>query len=182
MAILRGQSPEETVRLASAAWDAGLELVEIPLQNAQSADALAAGAAEAARRGRFVGAGTITSTVLVEQAAALGARFTVAPGFDPEVAARSLDLGMPHLPGVATGSEVQAALTRGCIWLKAFPAEALGASWISAMRGPFPEARFVATGGINARNARQFLSAGAGAVSFGAAFAELTDDDLIHLT
>ena len=59
----------------------------------------------------------------------------------------------------------------GLTWLKAFPAAALGTGWISAMRGPFPDVRFVATGGIDSDNAAQFLAAGAGAVSLGSAFA-----------
>ena len=181
MAILRGYSPEHTLAYATAAWSAGLALVEVPLQNAQSAEALTACARAAAERGTIVGAGTITSLALVEQAAKLGARFTVAPGFDADVAAHSLAHGMPHLPGVATATEVQRALAAGFDWLKAFPAEPLGPSWISAMHGPFPQARIVATGGISVRNAQAFLGAGAAAVSFGAAFADLSPQELENL-
>lgn len=181
MAILRGLSPSETLRLARAAWSAEMVLVEVPLQHEQSFDALVAVVADAKLRGHVAGAGTVTSIALVERAAELGAAFTVAPGFDPEVAARSLEFGMPHLPGVATGSEVQKALSLGYTWLKAFPASSLGSAWITSMHGPFPDAQFVATGGISAENARGFLTAGAAGVSFGAGFASLSADDLAGL-
>ncbi len=181
MAILRGLPEAETRTLALSAWSAGLALVEVPLQGPQSADALACVVAEAAAGGHIAGAGTIVSVALAEQAAELGARFTVAPGFDPEVAARSMALGMPHLPGVATATEVQVALSHGYTWLKAFPAGALGPSWVAGMLGPFPGASFVATGGIDGRNAEEFLAAGAAAVSFGASFAKLNADDLARL-
>ena len=100
-------------------------------------------------------------------AASLGAAFTVAPGYDREIAAASWAKGMPHLPGVATATDVQRALADGHTWLKAFPASVLGPDWIRAMRGPFPEARFVATGGIQRGNAAGFLRAGASMVAIG---------------
>jgi 2-dehydro-3-deoxyphosphogluconate aldolase/(4S)-4-hydroxy-2-oxoglutarate aldolase len=174
MVILRGADAETTAALSRRAWDAGLAMVEVPLQSVQSELALRAAVKEARNRGEIVGAGTITSVELAEQAADAGAAFTVAPGFDPAVLARSLELGMPHLPGVATPTEVQTAMNRGVRWLKAFPADALGLSWIAGMMGPFPDARFVATGGVTAQNAVSFLDAGASAVSLGSSFAGLS--------
>jgi 2-keto-3-deoxy-6-phosphogluconate aldolase len=178
MAILRGIDEQQTMVLSQRAWDAGLALVEVPLQSPQSERALVAAVAGATRTADFVGAGTIVSVDLVERAHNTGAIFTVAPGFDLEVLTRSLELGMPHLPGIATPTEVQKAMKAGLHWLKAFPADALGAAWFSAMKGPFPHARFVATGGVSAINARKFLSAGAAAVSFGSSFAAISLHDL----
>jgi 2-dehydro-3-deoxyphosphogluconate aldolase/(4S)-4-hydroxy-2-oxoglutarate aldolase len=64
---------------------------------------------------------------------------------------------------------VHHALRAGCGWLKAFPAGSLGPGWLRELRGPFPEARFVATGGIDAANAVAFLDVGAAAVGVGTA-------------
>jgi len=180
MAILRGADEDAAVVLSRLAWDAGLAMVEVPLQSPQSERALRAAVAEATRRSNWagVGAGTITSVELVEKASAAGAAFTVSPGFDPAVLARSLELSMPHLPGVATPTEVQSAMKIGARWLKAFPADALGEAWFSDMRGPFPNVRFLATGGVTAKNALRFLNAGAAAVSFGSSFAALTRREL----
>lgn len=174
MVILRGFDADRTVELARRAWSSGIALVEVPLQDERSAQALTAAVAAAREEGRQVGAGTIVSVELAERAAHLGASFTVAPGCDLRVAARSVELGMPHLPGVGSATEVQAAMRAGLRWLKAFPATSLGVTWIEAMQGPFPTARFVATGGIDADNARDFLDRGTAGVSFGNSFADVT--------
>ncbi|NLU69186.1 bifunctional 4-hydroxy-2-oxoglutarate aldolase/2-dehydro-3-deoxy-phosphogluconate aldolase [Streptomyces sp. HNM0574] len=169
MAIFRGMEVEHSVRLAGRAWDLGLGCVEVPLQDARSRRSLEAVVAAGAERGRAVGAGTITSVELVAQAAEAGAAFTVAPGLDAEVARASLAAGMPHLPGVATATEVQHARALGLTWLKAFPATVLGTGWFRAMKGPFPGVPFVATGGIDAANADAYLDAGARVVAVGSA-------------
>jgi 2-dehydro-3-deoxyphosphogluconate aldolase / (4S)-4-hydroxy-2-oxoglutarate aldolase len=93
----------------------------------------------------------------------------VAPGLDPEVVRLSAELALPHLPGVATPSEIQRAHRLGLSWVKAFPAAELGTGWFKAMLGPFPGLRMVATGGMNASNAPEFLAAGAAVVAVGSA-------------
>jgi 2-keto-3-deoxy-6-phosphogluconate aldolase len=73
---------------------------------------------------------------------------------------------------VATASEVQRALTFGFLWLKVFPAAQLTPGWIKALLGPFPGLRFVATGGVDAHNAQEFIAAGARVVAVGSALAD----------
>ena len=91
---------------------------------------------------------------------------------------RRISLGLDHLPGVATATEIQRALALGLRWQKAFPATVLGPEWFAAMRAPFPMARFVATGGITTNNARSYLDAGAAAISLGTAFADSPDEEI----
>lgn len=170
MGIFRGQGRDDTLALCHAAWDAGVVLVEIPLMGEDDLVVLEAAVSEGASRGRFVGAGTIISADQVEAVRRRGGAFTVAPGFDSEVAGASVAAGLPHLPGVATGGEVQAAFSAGFRWQKAFPASVLGSEWVRAMRAPFPEVSFVATGGISARNASEFLNAGCRGLAVGSAF------------
>lgn len=169
MAILRGFDPRRTVELAQRAWDLGMDWVEVPIQSDEGLEALAASVEAGRSRGRTVGAGTVTTRERVRQAAEAGACFAVAPGLDPDVATASLDADLPYLPGVATPSDIQAAHRIGLRWLKVFPASVLGAGWIRAMHAPFPQARFVATGGVDAANAGQFLDAGAHVVGVGSA-------------
>jgi 2-dehydro-3-deoxyphosphogluconate aldolase/(4S)-4-hydroxy-2-oxoglutarate aldolase len=121
MAIIRGLPPEETVGLCESAWLAGLELVEVPIQSPDAVASLRAAADAASRRGRRIGVGTVTTPQQVKEALRAGAAFTVAPGFDPEVALASIEAGLPHLPGVASPTEVQRAVGFGFRWLKAFP-------------------------------------------------------------
>lgn len=169
MIVLRGMpSPEAAVNATHRAWDAGVELVEVPIGQPGDVETLAAVVKAGQTRDKAVGAGTIITSDRVQAAHAAGARYTVAPGFDSTVMAHSHDVGLPHLPGVATPSEVQQAWSAGCRWVKVFPAIILGPTWFSAIRGPFPDVKYLATGGINLRAASNYIQAGANVVAFGA--------------
>ncbi|WGW11508.1 bifunctional 4-hydroxy-2-oxoglutarate aldolase/2-dehydro-3-deoxy-phosphogluconate aldolase [Saxibacter everestensis] len=169
MAILRGMGVQRSLAVATAAWDLGIDVVELPIQTAEDIEALRVVSDAARSRGKLVGAGTVVTAEHVAQAAAAGAEFTVSPGFDVDVVRASSKAGLPPLPGVATATEVQLAMTEGLTWLKAFPASLLGTGWFGAMRGPFPAAKFVATGGMDAANASAFLDAGVRVVAVGSA-------------
>ncbi|QUX27382.1 bifunctional 4-hydroxy-2-oxoglutarate aldolase/2-dehydro-3-deoxy-phosphogluconate aldolase [Nocardiopsis akebiae] len=172
LAILRGMPVDTTVGLAERAWDLGVTAVEVPARDALGLEALRATVRAGAERGHPVGAGTVITPEQVRDVAGAGAAFTVAPGFDAEVMAASEAAGMPHLPGVATPSDIQGVLRAGGRWVKAFPATSLGSAWFRAMHGPFPDVRIVATGGMDARNAREYLDAGARMVAVGSALAD----------
>jgi 2-dehydro-3-deoxyphosphogluconate aldolase/(4S)-4-hydroxy-2-oxoglutarate aldolase len=172
MAILRGLPPEETVALATKVWDGGVELLEVPIGTPEAVASLRAAVRAGAERGLRVGAGTVVTPEQARAAAEAGAQYTVAPGFDATVLAASLSAGLPHLPGVATPSEVQHARAAGCRWQKAFPAAALGPAWLKAIRGPFPDVSFVATGGLKATDVTAFREAGARIIALGAALAD----------
>ncbi|WP_347346087.1 bifunctional 4-hydroxy-2-oxoglutarate aldolase/2-dehydro-3-deoxy-phosphogluconate aldolase [Microbacterium sp.] len=169
MAILRGMGPERSLAVATTAWDLGIGVVEIPVQTPADVEALRLVADAARERGLIVGAGTVVTVDHVHDARRAGAAFTVSPGFDPEIVRASAEAGLPALPGVATPTEVQLALREGLTWLKAFPASLLGTGWFGAMRGPFPQATFVATGGMDATTAGPFFDAGVRVVAVGSA-------------
>ena len=177
MAILRNYSPEEAVDLATRAWDLGIELVEVPVQDPAAMPTLDAVLAAGRERGAPVGAGTVTSVEQLRDVHSRSVAFTVAPGLDVDVVAASQSLGLPHLPGVSTPTEIQTALRCGLTWLKAFPASVLGPGWFSAMRGPFPQVSLVATGGVDAHNASDFLAAGARVVAVGSALGQPSQVD-----
>lgn len=172
MAILRNMDPQRSVALASKAWDLGIDLVEVPIQSPDAIPSLDAVVRAGAERGKSVGSGTVVTTEQVRRSLDLGVAFTVAPGLDAEIVKLSIAAGVPHLPGVATPSDIQAAVRLGCSFVKAFPASVLGTAWFQAMRGPFPEVSFVATGGIDADNASAFIDAGAVTVAVGSALAD----------
>ncbi|MCZ4067478.1 bifunctional 4-hydroxy-2-oxoglutarate aldolase/2-dehydro-3-deoxy-phosphogluconate aldolase [Microbacterium sp. NPDC006705] len=169
MAILRGMGLERSVRLATTAWDLGIDSVEVPLQTAEDERALREVVRLGAERGKAVGAGTVVTVDQVALAVDAGAAYVVSPGLDPEVVRAAQRHGIPILPGVATPGEVQRAVALGLTWLKAFPAQWLGADWFKHIRGPFPGVRFVATGGMDAANAATFLDAGVRVVAVGSA-------------
>ncbi|QAY59010.1 bifunctional 4-hydroxy-2-oxoglutarate aldolase/2-dehydro-3-deoxy-phosphogluconate aldolase [Microbacterium protaetiae] len=169
MAILRGMGVERSLAVATTAWDLGITAVEVPVQTPADVEALRVVAEAAASRGLQVGAGTVVTPEHVRQAKDAGAAFTVSPGFDVEIVRASHAAGMPALPGVATPGEVQQAVKEGLSWLKAFPASLLGTGWFGAIRGPFPQVTFVATGGMDAASAPAFLQAGVRVVAVGSA-------------
>ncbi len=182
MAILRGHGPSRTLELCRRAWALGIELVEIPVQSDGDLDALRDAVTAGRDHGRLVGAGTVTS----HGAASTGWPASAPPSRSRPASTRpsSPPAGppaSPHLPGVATATEIHRAMRLGLRWLKAFPAVALGPSWFAAMRGPFPEVRLVATGGVDAGNAAGFLDAGAAAASLGARSPMPTEDELRRL-
>jgi len=169
MAILRGMGVERSVRLSETAWGLGVDSVEVPLQTDEDERALRAVVELARARGKSVGAGTIITPAQVALAADAGAAYLVSPGLDPVVVRAAQDAGIPILPGVATPSEIQLAVSLGLTWLKAFPATWLGSGWFKHVRGPFPQVRFVATGGLDASNVEEFLDAGVRVAAVGSA-------------
>ena len=114
-------------------------------------------AAEAAAADFLVGAGTVLTAADVERAVEAGARFVVSPGFDDAVVARSADVGVPSVPGVATATEVQRAQAAGLARLKFFPAGPMGGlATIEALSAPFPGVLFMPSGGVGASNAAEY--------------------------
>jgi 2-dehydro-3-deoxyphosphogluconate aldolase / (4S)-4-hydroxy-2-oxoglutarate aldolase len=162
--ILRLDDAGAVPRIVRALGDAGLSLAEVSLSTSGGRDALVA-AVQAGGDRVLVGAGTVRTRRDVEFALAAGAGFVIGPGFSAEVdtAARRADI--PYLPGVMTPTEVDSALQAGRELVKLFPASTLGASYVRELLGPFPEARVVAVGGIDAQNAADFLESGAYAVA-----------------
>lgn len=172
MAVFRGLSPADTVRLADLAWDIGVTQVEVPIESSESMPSLKAAVAAGAARGMRVGAGTIVTANQLHSAIDARAAYAVSPGLDPDLIALADHADLPFLPGVATATEILQALNLGFSWLKAFPASVLGSEWFAAMKGPFPFVRLVATGGLDGNNASEFLDAGADVVGVGAAFGD----------
>jgi len=135
-------------RLAETLTGAGLPSAEITLRTPA---ALSAISAMCAHPGFVVGAGTVVRPGQVEQALAAGARYIVSPGYSAAVDRECRQLGVLLVPGVATATELQAALEAGRDVVKFFPAAAAGgAAMVAALSAPFPSARFVPTGGIGA--------------------------------
>jgi 2-dehydro-3-deoxyphosphogluconate aldolase / (4S)-4-hydroxy-2-oxoglutarate aldolase len=97
----------------------------------------------------LVGAGTILTTDLADVAIDAGAQFLVAPGTNPVVVEHVLKRGMLMVPGVVTSSEIDLAMSLGVTTLKFFPAETMGGvATLRALEGPYPDIRFIPTGGI----------------------------------
>jgi 2-dehydro-3-deoxyphosphogluconate aldolase / (4S)-4-hydroxy-2-oxoglutarate aldolase len=145
------------VPLARALVAGGIRMLEVTLRTPVALACIEAIAREVPEA--VAGAGTVRSAADAQAAAMAGARFVVSPGYTQAVGKACRELGVPLLPGVATGSEIMAAQEDGYNALKFFPAmQAGGLAMLSAWHGPFGDVKFCPTGGVNAENAMQFLA------------------------
>ena len=141
--------------LARALKRAGLPLIELTLRTSSAVAVLRTLAAD---EELIVGAGTVIRAEQVDIALEAGARFVVTPGLSGEVMRRCREVAMPVIPGVSTATEIIAALDHGCSVMKFFPAESSGGTAaLRALEAPFPDVRFIPTGGVNAGNAANYL-------------------------
>ncbi|MGW3471068.1 bifunctional 4-hydroxy-2-oxoglutarate aldolase/2-dehydro-3-deoxy-phosphogluconate aldolase [Saccharopolyspora sp. NPDC000995] len=173
MAILRGMDPQRTVELAERAWDLGIEAVELPIETQHAEPSLRAAVQAGAWRGRPVGAagGGRDRGEHGAGAHGQGTGRGVHPGagLDPEVVRLSVELGVPHLPGVATPSEIQQAHPARAVVGQGVPGHRTGRRLVQGDTRPVPRP---ADGG-NRRDERaqrpEFLAAGAAVVAVGSA-------------
>ena len=151
------QRVEHAVPMARALVEGGVRVLEVTLRTPAglaAIEAIARAVPEA-----VVGAGTIRSAADARAAKDAGSLFGVSPGYTAEVGAACREAGLPLLPGVATSSEVMAAMADGLRFLKFFPATAAGGiPMLKALAGPFPDIAFCPTGGITVETAPQFLA------------------------
>ena len=168
LSVVRAPAIDDARDLCSALVAGGIHVIELTfttpdlprhLERAASGDT-----------GAVVGAGTVQTAAQAKQAVDAGAQFLVTPGQGPEAAAVVAVAhagGVPIVLGAFTPSEVMTAVALGSDAVKIFPAHHLGPKYLKDLGGPFPGVPLVPSGGVNAGNARQFLEAGALAVSAG---------------
>lgn len=184
MAILRSQDHGATVDIAVALAAGGIGALEITVQT-DAAFAALERVRDALPSQVVLGAGTVLEARQGQRALDSGASFLVSPHLDLPLHDRLRRAGALHVPGVATPSDIQSAARIGCDFVKLFPAGPFGTDYLRAIRGPFPEMRFMATGGIDVPDARRWLEAGAAAVGIGGALMPAgipSDRDLADLT
>ena len=146
---------EQAIPTAKALLAGGINAMEITFRTAAAKASIAKVAKEVPEM--IVGAGTVINVEQLHDAVEAGAKFIVSPGCDPEVIAEANKLGVPMTPGVVTPSEILMGLKLGVKVFKFFPAETYGGlKTIKALCGPFPQIRFLPTGGINQNNAAEY--------------------------
>lgn len=149
--------PKDALPLAKALTEGGLPCAEVTFRTEAAEESIRQMSRE--YPDMLVGAGTVLTTEQVDRAMAAGARFIVSPGFDPEIVDYCLEKGIPVFPGCMTPSEVAQGVKRGLKVLKFFPAEqAGGLAMIKAMAAPYTTVKFMPTGGISAKNLKEYLA------------------------
>ncbi|MBZ9709745.1 2-dehydro-3-deoxy-6-phosphogalactonate aldolase [Mesorhizobium sp. ESP7-2] len=160
VAILRGLKPTEAIAMGQALFDAGIEAIEVPLNSPQPFSSIAR-IVQVLPKSALVGAGTVLTAADVDGLQQAGGRLLVSPNIDAEVMGRARTYGMVTMPGVFTPTEAFQAIRLGASALKFFPASALGASGISAIRAVLPAQTLVgAVGGVSDKDFAGYKAVG----------------------
>jgi len=165
IAILRGITPAETLDVCHALVEAGITMIEVPLNSPEALASIAL-AADALGDDAMVGAGTVLSKKQVWAVADAGGTFIVSPDTNRSVIEETVRIQLGSYPGVFTPTDAFKAIKAGATGLKFFPAEVLGPRGIKAMKAVLPaELPLYAVGGANPDNFAEYLAAGC--VGFG---------------
>jgi 2-dehydro-3-deoxyphosphogalactonate aldolase len=168
-AILRGVTPDEIDRVGDALVEAGITVIEVPLNSPNPFESIRR---LAARHGEhaLIGAGTVLEVADVARVKDAGGKLMVAPNFDADVVRTAKTAGLATLPGVMTPSEGFAALKAGADGLKLFPAEIIPPAVFKAWRAVFPaDTLLLAVGGVGVDNLKSYAQAGASGYGIGSA-------------
>jgi len=166
LAVLRAPSPELALETAEAIIRGGVTGIEVTYS---TPDAPAVIRELIARHGdaAYIGAGTVTTPEQAAAASDAGAEFLVSPGTLPDLTRSMLDTGAVVMTGAMTPTEVMGAMALGVDVVKIFPASLGGPSYLGALRGPFPDAPLMPTGGVKPNNLADWFAAGSVAVGAG---------------
>jgi 2-dehydro-3-deoxyphosphogluconate aldolase/(4S)-4-hydroxy-2-oxoglutarate aldolase len=163
---VRASSMEDARFAAETVAGAGIPIVEITMTVPHALQII--GELVRAMPELVVGAGTVLEVAAARRCVEAGARFITSPGLDLDIVKLALDAGIVAIPGALTPTEVTAACRSGADFVKVFPcAQVGGPKYIHALKAPFPEALFVAAGGVNQKTAGEFIDAGAAAIGVG---------------
>ncbi|MEV0637811.1 bifunctional 4-hydroxy-2-oxoglutarate aldolase/2-dehydro-3-deoxy-phosphogluconate aldolase [Streptomyces sp. NPDC050619] len=164
IAVVRAPEIPDAAALCAALRAGGIRWIEFT----RTTPGLATHLRRAVARGADgIGAGTVMTAEQAEELIDAGARYLVTPGCRPDVAKAASAAGVPVVMGALSPTEVGLALDLGADAVKIFPARAFGPRYFQDLAGPFPDAPLVASGGVDADNAADFLKAGARAVCAG---------------
>lgn len=160
IAILRGVRPDEIVAITNEIYEAGIRIVEVPLNSPQPLQSIAKLAAFSGRM--IYGAGTVLRPKDIHDVAAAGGQLSISPHTDERLIDIALQAGMTPVPGFSTATEAFRALDSGAKFLKLFPASTYGTGHLKALKAVLPEqAAIIPVGGVGPAQMRDWWTVGA---------------------
>ena len=168
VAVVRSKSAEEALATAKAVAQGGVQFIEITFSVPSALDVIEILVAE----GRLhVGAGTVLSNEEAEEAIGTGAQFIVSPSLELNLIPICHDANVPCILGAATPTEILAAARAKADLVKIFPADTIGGPhFVRQMSGPFPDIRFMVSGGVSLTNIKEYVQAGVTGICLGSAY------------
>jgi 2-dehydro-3-deoxyphosphogluconate aldolase/(4S)-4-hydroxy-2-oxoglutarate aldolase len=174
VAVLRGDTPEQVVRMAQEAIRGGIKVIEVTMTVPFALRAIEELAKTYSRPGAdpsgypaIIGAGTVLDPETARAAILCGAEFVVSPSLQPQTVALCNRYRVPVMPGAMTIQDIQTALELGVDIVKLFPGNLFDPSMIRTIKGPLPQANLMPTGGVTLENIGEWVKAGAVAVGIG---------------
>ncbi len=167
VAVVRAESSEQAVKIADACLKGGVAAIEITFTVPGAAAVIKDLAATYKNGEIIIGAGTVLDPETARIAILAGAQYIVSPSFNAETVKLCNRYQVPIMSGCMTIKEVVEAMEAGTDIIKLFPGEALGASFVKALKGPLPQAPVMPTGGVSLDNVQDWIKAGCVAVGVG---------------
>ena len=167
--IIRVEDVDYGIMAAEAIFDGGIPVIEVSMTHRGAVEIMAQMTERLGKKGLLLGAGTVADPETARTCILAGAEFIFAHCLSEEVARMCNRYGIPYIPGVGSVTEVMRAFEYGVDIVKVFPGEVLGPQFIKAARGPLPDAKMLAVGGVTTENLGDWFKAGAVGVGLGSA-------------
>lgn len=180
--IVRGIQKEKLIPLAEAMYKGGVRLLEVTysankkVSDEETAENIKA-LAEHFKGRMYIGAGTVLTEEQVELTKSAGGKFIISPDTYESVIKKTKELGLVSMPGALTPSEIQTAHRAGADFIKLFPITNLGTGYVKAVKAPLSHIKFLAVGGIDENNMKDYLKVGISGFGVGS---NITDKKMIE--
>ncbi|HUV04150.1 MAG TPA: bifunctional 4-hydroxy-2-oxoglutarate aldolase/2-dehydro-3-deoxy-phosphogluconate aldolase [Armatimonadota bacterium] len=166
VAVVRGTSDELIMKAIEAALDGGINVIEVAFTVPNALEIIKRLAASVSDD-VILGAGTVLTPEMAADAVDASAQFIVSPNVNLATIEMAKSRGVPVFPGALTPTEIITAWQAGADMVKIFPANVMGPAYLKDLHGPFPQIKFMPTGGVNLSTARDYLENGAAALGVG---------------
>lgn len=166
VAVIRAQSKDQLKDIAAALLEGGVPSIEVTMSTPKAIAGIEMLADTLGDKG-IVGVGTVLDAATARDAIAAGAQFVVSPILDPEIIATTKRYGKISIPGAFTPTEILKAWTAGADVVKVFPSTSLGPTYFKDILAPLPQVRLTPTGGVDLKNAADWIKAGAACLGAG---------------
>ena len=175
VAVIRAKSKDQLMGIAQALLEGGVPAIEVTMSTPKAVAGIEQ-LADALGDQAVIGAGTVIDAATCRDVIAAGAQFVLSPTFNPEIVATTRRYGKIAVPGAFTPTEILNAWTCGADVVKVFPSTALGPGYFKDLLAPLPQLKLTPTGGVDIKNAGEWIKAGA--VFLGVGSALVTKDAL----
>ena len=174
--VIRGKSVEQAIKTVDACYKGGIKIIEVTFTVPKADEIISKLCEKYAGTDMVVGAGTVLAPATARIAMLAGAKFIVSPSLNVDTIKTCNRYGVPVMSGVMTPTEAQTAMEYGVDILKMFPGDIAKPAGLKALKGPFPQANIMPTGGVSNDNVEEWFKAGAFAVGAGSLLTKDAND------